>query len=310
MTDAVKSILSHYSGKNVAVCTNLARILNHGRLGGTGKLVILPVDQDREHGPGRSFAVNPAAYNPEYLFRLAVEARFSALAMPLGSLQLCARDYAGDVPLILKINSNDSMAKPADYCSALTATVDQAVKLGCAGVGYTIYPGSALCNQMYEQLALLAAQVNNAGMAMVVWSYARGIGIPKIGEESGNEALDIIAYAARIAALHGADIIKVKPPKNLITPVCKNTYGDLAKDELRQRVHHVVNEAAFAGRRIVVFSGGSKKTDKDSLEEIREIAQGGGFGSIIGRNSFQRSWDDALAFLDQVFSIYEEQVKA
>jgi hypothetical protein len=155
MTPRVREILSWYGADSAGTLTNLARLLNHGRLAGTGKLVILPVDQGFEHGPARSFAPNPPAYNPHYHFELAIEAGCNAYAAPLGFLEAGARDFAGEIPLILKTNDNDVLREEKDPNQALTASVQDALRLGCCAVGFTIYPGSAHQLEMYEELSRL-----------------------------------------------------------------------------------------------------------------------------------------------------------
>jgi class I fructose-bisphosphate aldolase len=208
MSKRVKEILSWYSADNPGTLANLARVLNHGRLGGTGKLVILPVDQGFEHGPARSFAPNPAAYDPRFHFELGIEAGCNAYAAPLGFLEAGAAEFAGDIPLILKLNSSDSLYSGGDPCPALTGSVDDALRLGCSAIGFTIYPASAERNEMYGQISALAEEAKSKGLAVVVWSYPRGSGISKEGET----AVDVIAYAAQLAAQLGAHMIKVKPP--------------------------------------------------------------------------------------------------
>ena len=302
LTPQVKEILSWYESDNPGVKTNLARILMHGRLAGSGKVVILPVDQGYEHGPARSFAPNPAAYDPRYLFELAIEAGLSAYAAPLGPLEIGAVTYAGEVPLILKLNSANSMTAGNIQDQAVTARVDDALRLGCVGVGFTIYPGSDSCYGMQEELRELIAEAKAKGLVPVVWSYPRGGKISKDGET----ALDIIAYAAHIAALMGATIIKVKPPKaGVDLAASKEAYekAEVPMDTLAERVRHVM-QASFAGRRLVVFSGGEAKGTSGVLDEIRQIRDGGGHGSIIGRNSFQRPKAQALELLDEVVKIY------
>jgi class I fructose-bisphosphate aldolase len=302
MTDKVKEILSWYDGANPGVLSQLARILNHGRLGGTGKLLILPVDQGFEHGPARSFAPNPPAYDPNYHFRLAIDAGCNAYAAPLGFLEAGAARFAGEIPLILKLNNHDLLFDERDPIPAVTASVKDALRLGCAAVGYTIYPGSAMRREMYQALREIAEQAKEHGLAVVVWSYPRGSGLSKEGET----ALDVIAYAAQIAAQLGAHIIKVKlPTSHLEQPEARKVYEaqNIPLEPLSARVRHVV-QSAFDGRRIVIFSGGPKHTDAALLEEVRAIADGGGFGSIIGRNSFQRPRGEALELLAKIADIY------
>ena len=303
MNERIREILSYYPSENPGVRTSLARMLNHGTLAGTGKLVILPVDQGFEHGPARSFAPNPAGYNPLYHFELAIEAGCNAYAAPLGALEAGAAQFAGDVPLILKLNNHESLHKDTDPISVQTGSIDHALRLGCAGIGYTIYPGSALAGQMYEQLQQLIEDAKAAGLAVVVWSYPRGEHLSKEGET----AIDVVAYAAQLAAQLGANIIKVKlPSEHIEQDAARKVYEaeQVPIGTLTDRVRHVV-QSAFDGRRIVIFSGGGKAGDEAVFEQIRAIREGGGFGSIIGRNSFQRNREEALKFLATVMDIYK-----
>ena len=302
MTKRVREILSYYDSENPGVRANLARFLNHGRLAGTGRLVILPVDQGFEHGPGRSFAINPPAYNPLYHFELALEAGCNGYAAPLGFLEAGAAEYAGELPLILKLNNHDLLLDERDPAPAVTGSVRDALRLGCAAVGFTIYPGSAERRTMYEDLREIAEEAKAHGLAVVVWSYPRGSGLSKEGET----ALDVIAYAAQIAAQLGANIVKVKlPTAHLEQPEAKKAYeaAHVPLEPLSARVAHVV-QSCFDGRRIVIFSGGPREDDHTLLEEVAAIRAGGGFGSIIGRNSFQRPKPDAIKLLARIMEIY------
>lgn len=301
-TSRVKEILDWYKGENAGTLTNLARMLNHGTLAGTGKMVILPVDQGFEHGPARSFAPNADGYDPHFHFQLAVDAGCNAYAAPLGFLEAGAVEFAGDIPLILKLNNSDSLYSSKDPNPAVTASVQDALRLGCCAIGYTIYPGSAHRNEMYENLRELTLEAKEAGLAVVVWSYPRGSALSKEGET----AIDVCAYAAQITAQLGAHIIKVKPPSEHIEQDEARKVYEKEKipiGTLAERVRHVV-QSAFNGRRIVIFSGGAAKGTEEVLEEIRGIRDGGAFGSIIGRNSFQRPKDEALALLSSVMDIY------
>ncbi|HYS92628.1 MAG TPA: class I fructose-bisphosphate aldolase [Candidatus Acidoferrales bacterium] len=308
MEARVKEILSWYDSENPGTRTNLARIMNHGRLAGTGRFVILPVDQGFEHGPARSFAVNPGGYDPTYHFRLAIEAGCNAYAAPLGFLEAGAAEFAGDIPLILKMNNHDVLNDEKDPLSAVTASVKDAVRLGCVAAGFTIYPGSANAQAMYQQCREMIAECKSYGLAAVVWSYPRGSSISKQGETG----IDVVAYAAQIAAQLGAHIIKVKPPTQHIEQAeAKKAYEKAAVpiSTLADRVRHVV-QSAFASRRIVIFSGGATNENDDALyDEYRAIRDGGGFGSIIGRNSFQRAKPRALEFLSTVMKIYSGELK-
>lgn len=303
MTPRVKEILSWYGADNPGTLANLARLLNHGRLGGTGRMVILPVDQGFEHGPARSFARNPPAYDPRYHFELAIEAGCSAYAAPLGFIEAAARDYAGEIPLILKLNDADSLREDADPSQAQTADVKEALRLGAAAIGFTIYPGSAAQYDLFGQAHALAAEAKSLGLAVVIWSYPRGGGLSKAGET----AIDVVAYAAQIAAQLGAHIIKVKLPSDHVElkadiPVYETQNIPISTQA--ERVAHVV-QCAFAGRRIVIFSGGEAVFDDDALHaEFQAIRDGGGFGSILGRNSFQRARPEALKMLAGAMEIY------
>jgi class I fructose-bisphosphate aldolase len=301
MTDTVRRILGHYESDNPGTKANLARILMQGRLGGTGKLVILPVDQGFEHGPARSFAPNPPAYDPHYHFQLAIDAGLSAYAAPLGMLEAGADTFAGQIPTILKLNSSNSWATSIDQ--AVTGSVDDALRLGCAAIGFTIYPGSDAIFDMMEEIRELSAEAKSVGIATVIWSYPRGGNLSKDGEL----ALDVGAYAAHMAALLGAHIIKVKLPTDHIEQKeAKKLYEGGDWSTQANRVAHVV-QSAFNGRRIVVFSGGAAKGADAVYDDARAIRDGGGNGSIIGRNSFQRSREEALQLLDRIVRIYLNQ---
>jgi class I fructose-bisphosphate aldolase len=298
ISKAVKTILSHYESDNPGTKTNLARILMHGKLRGTGKLVILPVDQGFEHGPARSFAPNPAAYDPFYHYQLAIDAGLSAYAAPLGMLEVGASTFAGQIPTILKVNSSNSLAVDKDQ--AITGSVNDALRLGCSAVGFTIYPGSEFAFQLIEELREIAEEAKAAGLAVVVWSYPRGPNLDKKAET----ALDICAYAAHMAALLGAHIIKVKPPTDVISlDAAKKSYEGFDASTMAKRVAHVV-QSCFAGKRIVVFSGGEAKSLEGLYDEVRGLRDGGANGSIIGRNTFQRPREEALAMLQTIVDIY------
>jgi len=301
-TPRVKEILSWYGSDNPGTLTNLARLMNHGKLGGTGRLVILPVDQGFEHGPARSFAANPPGYDPRYHFELAIESGCNAYAAPLGFIEAAARDFAGEIPLILKINNHDVLLDEKDPLSALTSGVEDALRLGCVAIGFTIYPGSAERVTMYQQLRQAAALAKHNGLAVVVWSYPRGSSLSK----SGETAMDVCGYAAHIAAELGAHIIKVKLPSDQLEQKAARDVYEKEKvpiATLTERVKHVV-QCTFNGRRIVIFSGGATVSDETVFQEVQAIHDGGGFGSIIGRNSFQRKKEQALQFLGRIISIY------
>jgi class I fructose-bisphosphate aldolase len=300
LTDNVRRILGYYDGERPGVKANLARLLMHGRTAGSGKLVILPVDQGFEHGPLRSFSANPPAYDPLYHFRLAIEARLSALAAPYGLLAAGADRHAGEVPLILKANNANALGLVKD--EAVTATVRDALELGCAAIGFTIYPGSDRQYEMFEEVRAAAAEARACGLVVVVWAYPRG-GSLRPEDET---ALDVVSYGAQIAAQLGAHIIKVKAPSATLAQVQSAealAMAGLDIANLADRVAHVV-QSAFAGRRIVIFSGGPTRDDEQLLEEVRGIHIGGGFGSIVGRNAFQRPREEALVLLERIGDIH------
>ena len=306
-TEKVKEILSWYRSDNPGTLTSLARLLNHGRLAGTGKLIILPVDQGFEHGPARSFAPNPGGYDPRYHVELAIESGCNAYAAPLGFIEAVAADYAGDIPLILKVNNHDVLQDEKDPLGAVTASVEDALRLGCVAIGYTIYPGTLERRFLYEQLQTLTLEAKEAGLAVVVWSYPRGSSLSKAGETG----IDVTAYAAHLAAQLGGHILKVKLSTDFVEQAeARKVYEkyNIPISTLTDRVRHVV-QSSFNGRRIVIFSGGAKSDTENVLNEARAIRDGGGFGSIIGRNSFQRARPAALELLDGMMKIYNGEMQ-
>ena len=303
MTPRVREILSWYGSDNPGVLSNLARLMNTGRLAGKGKMVILPVDQGFEHGPARSFSINPDGYDPFYHYELAIESGCNAYAAPLGFLEAGAREFAGEIPTILKINNSDSLYADKDGpISAMTSYVDDALRLGCSAIGFTIYPGSENRKNMYEEIAEASKAAKSAGLPTVIWAYPRGDKISKEGET----AIDVVAYAAQIAAQLGAHIIKVKPPSSYIEQdEAKKAFdkANIRVESMADRTRHVI-ESAFNGRRIVIFSGGAAKGTEELLEEVKGLAQGGAFGSIMGRNAFQRPKAEAIELLHNVMDIF------
>ena len=303
LTRKVQKILDCYNSDNPGTKRNLAQILMAGKLAGTGKMVILPVDQGFEHGPARSFAPNPDAYDPEYHIKLAIDAGLNAYAAPLGMIESVASKYAGSIPLILKVNSSNSLSREKDAPhQALTGSVQDALRLGCSAIGFTIYPGSDAQFDMIEEIKELSAEAKSYGLATVVWSYPRGGNLSKDDET----AVDVVTYAAHIAALAGAHIIKVKPPtEKLSEGEAKKAYekNNISINTLSERIAHI-KQATFNGKRIVIFSGGASKGLEGLYDEIRQIHNGGGNGSIIGRNTFQRNREDALNMLNKIVGIY------
>jgi class I fructose-bisphosphate aldolase len=303
ITQRVKKILSFYESDNPGSKTNLARLLMHGKLAGSGKMMILAVDQGFEHGPDRSFAANPAALDPHYHYQMALDTGLSGYAAPLGSLEAGADTFAGAVPTILKINSGNSLLgknNPPDQ--AVTATVNDALRLGCSAIGFTIYPGSDASLELFEEIRELSLEAKACGLAVIIWSYARG----NMSKE-GETAIDVISYGAHMAALLGAHIIKVKlPSAHLEFPEAKQNYikHGIKIDTAADRVKHVV-DCCFKGRRMVIFSGGESKNTNSVLDDGKAIKAGGGYGSIIGRNCFQRPRPEAMKMLQDLTAIYK-----
>jgi fructose-bisphosphate aldolase, class I len=302
-TDRVKQILSWYGSENPGVKANLVRMLNHGTLAGTGKMVILPVDQGFEHGALRSFQPNPDAYDPEYHVQLAIDSGCNAYAAPLGFIEMVADKFAGQIPLILKVNNSDTLAK-VDPCSAVTSSVKDAQRLGCGAIGFTIYPGSSLRNTMYEEIRELILEAKDAGIATVLWAYPRGAGLSKEGET----AVDVAAYAAQISAQLGAHVIKIKPPTAHVEQAeAKKVIEkyNVPIKTLADRVRHCI-QSAFNGKRIVIFSGGENRDTAGLLEDVKGLADGGAFGSIMGRNAFQRPRAEGMKLLHDVMDIFKK----
>jgi class I fructose-bisphosphate aldolase len=273
----------------------------HGRLAGTGRLLILPVDQGFEHGPDKSFAINPDAYDPEYHVRFAIDSGMSAYAAPLGFLGYISHKFAGQIPMILKMNSSNSLLpKMCAPDQAITASIKDAIELGCVAVGMTIYPGSSNSVSMIEEAREIIREAKSYGIASVVWSYPRGEDLPKEAET----ALDICAYAAHMASLLGAHIVKVKPPSEYIHSVeVRKVLSGIDYSMMRDRISHIVR-SCFNGRRMVVFSGGVYADESELLSDIRELCLGGATGSIVGRNVFQRDRDSAMALINDIVKIY------
>ncbi len=300
ITTKVKKILANYESDCPGTKANLARILMHGKLGGTGKMIILPVDQGMEHGPARSFAPNAAGYDPHTHFKLAIDAGLNAYAAPLGFIEAGADSFAGAIPTILKMNSANSLGRMKDQ--AVYGSVADALRLGCSAIGFTIYPGADDQYEMMEEIRELAEEAKSVGLAVVIWSYPRGGDISRDGET----AIDVVAYAAHIACQLGGHIIKVKlPTEHIEQKEAEKVYKkqDIAVGSLTERVAHVV-KACFDGRRVVVFSGGAHKGEEGLFDDARAIRDGGGNGSIIGRNSFQRPREEAMALLGRMTDIY------
>ncbi|MEM8917075.1 MAG: class I fructose-bisphosphate aldolase [Pseudomonadota bacterium] len=303
LSQRVKQILSHYGSENPGVQGKLAQMLMNGKLGGSGRMVILPVDQGIEHGPARSFSVNAGGYDPTYHHKLAIDAGLSAYAAPLGQLEVSTPNFPGQIPTILKLNHSNSLSRlKEDADQAIFGTVEDALRLGCSAIGFTIYPGSDNQFEMMEEIADLIREAKEVGLPSVVWSYARGGPVSK----SGETAMDVIGYSAHLACQLGAHIVKVKlPSDDLEQSEAEKAFkaGNIAISTQAERVTEVVR-SCFGGKRVVVFSGGAAKGTNSVLDDARAIHAGGGNGSIIGRNVFQRPRDEAMELLQTVINIY------
>jgi class I fructose-bisphosphate aldolase len=260
---------------------------------GQGTLLLLPIDQGIEHGP-RDFFPNPASKDPEYQFRLAAEAGYSALACQIGLAEKYYPDYAGQVPLLLKVNGKTDVPPSDRSFSACNASVEDAVRLGADAVGYTLYVGSPRQDEDLAQLRAVREDCDRYGMPLVIWSYPRGEYIEKKGGQNSFYAID---YAARMAMEMGADIVKLNMPKfsdkDKDSPAPYNEMEISLEDAIGQVV-------ASAGRSLVVLSGGSKVDDETVLEHTRMILEAGGSGVIFGRNVWQREWSEALEIIERI----------
>jgi fructose-bisphosphate aldolase, class I len=261
---------------------------------GSGTLMLLPIDQGIEHGP-RDFFPNPDSKDPEYQFRLASEGGYSAIACQIGLATKYYPDYAGQVPLILKVNGKTDVPPSDEAFSATNASVEDAVRLGADAVGYTLYVGSPRQDEDLHQLKGVREACERFGMPLVIWSYPRGRDIEAKGGQNSFYAID---YAARMAMEMGADIVKLNMPK-LDPEKDKDSpapYNEMEVDQA-EAIRHCV---ASAGRALVVLSGGSKVDDETVLGNTRMVMEAGGSGVIFGRNVWQREWSEALEIIGQI----------
>ncbi|HZO58617.1 MAG TPA: hypothetical protein VFB51_02900 [Solirubrobacterales bacterium] len=273
--------------------TRLRRLLyDYGP--GDGTLLFLPIDQGIEHGP-RDFFPNPASKDPEYQFRLAAEAGYSAIACGYGMASKYYPAYAGQVPLLLKLNSKTDIPPADEAFSACNATVEDGVRLGADAIGYTLYVGSPRQEEDFAQLGQIRADCDRYGLPLVIWAYPRGRDIDKKG---GRDSFFAIDYAARVAMEMGADVVKLNmpklnPDKDKEAPAPYNELEVTQEEAIRQCVES-------AGKALVVLSGGSKIDDDKLLAQTRMIMEAGGSGVIFGRNVWQREWNDAVRVIDQI----------
>jgi class I fructose-bisphosphate aldolase len=261
---------------------------------GNGTLLFLPIDQGVEHGP-RDFFPNPASKDPEYQYRLAAEAGYSGIACGYGMASKYYPDYAGQVPLLLKLNSKTEVPPSDEAFSPCHATVEDAVRLGADAIGYTLYVGSPRQDDDFIQIGEVRRDCDRYGMPLVVWAYPRGRDIEKKG---GRDSFYAVDYAARVAMEMGADVVKLNmpkfnPEKDKDSPAPYNEMQVTQEEAIRQVVQS-------AGRSLVILSGGSKVDDEKLLQQSRMIMEAGGSGVIFGRNVWQREWNDALRVIEQI----------
>ena len=261
---------------------------------GEGTLLLLPIDQGIEHGP-RDFFANPASKDPEYQFRLAAEAGYSAIACQIGLAERYYPDYAGQVPLLLKVNGKTDLPPSDNALSTTNASVEDAVRLGADAVGYTLYVGSPRQDEDLHQLKGVREDCDRYGMPLVIWAYPRGSAVAAKGGQNSFYAID---YAARMAMEMGADVVKLNlpkadPDKDKDAPPPYNGGGFSEQEMVRSVV-------SSAGRSLVVLSGGSKIDDDKLLDQTRYIMEAGGSGVIYGRNVWQRPHNEALEIIEQI----------
>lgn len=275
--------------------SRLHRILHqHGPRNGTA--LFLPYDQGLEHGP-RDFFANPAAADPRYILKLAVEGGFNGIAIQIGVAEKFYWEFAGEVPLILKLNGKTEIPPDDEPLSPLNATVEDAVRLGADAVGYTLYVGSPRQTDDFAQFRQVRRDAERFGVPVVVWTYPRGSAVARAGGKTSFYAVD---YAARVAAELGADVIKVTyPDPESRTGVRREYDRPFAIEEALAAI------TRSAGRSLVVMSGGDKAEDKAVLERARLGLEAGWTGVIIGRNVWQREHDAGLRFVNSLRQLLE-----
>ncbi|GAB7006665.1 class I fructose-bisphosphate aldolase [Nocardioides sp. AN3] len=270
-------------------------LFDHGLRNGTG--LFLPYDQGLEHGP-RDFFANPAASDPRYILDLAVEGGFNGVVLQIGLAQKFFWEYAGEVPLILKLNGKTEIPSDAQALSPLNASVEEAVRLGADAVGYTLYVGTPAQEADFGQLRRVRADAARFGMPLIVWAYPRGSAIEAKG---GRDSFYAVDYAARTASELGADVVKLNFPHPEKTDQVPQPYAAAASSQ--QAVDAVVRSA---NRSLVLISGGSQAGDDAMFEKARRSMDAGATGLIFGRNVWQRERDESLRFVAALRKILEE----
>ena len=285
--------------------TRMHRLLyEHGP--GNGTLLFLPIDQGLEHGP-IDFFPNPPSADPDYQCRLAQQGGYSGIVFHVGLASKYMKEYAGTVPLVLKLNGKTNIPSDAEAFSAVESTVEDAVRLGADAVGYTLYVGSPFQDQDFIQLGEVRAECDRYGMPLIVWSYPRG---SAVGTKGGRDSIYAVDYAARLADELGADIVKLNVPKfrdpgNEGSPApYRKLYEEWKELDENEAYRLAVDKVvASAGKTMVLFSGGSKISDDDLLLKARICVEAGATGLIFGRNMWQRPFDEGLKITEQVKQI-------
>jgi fructose-bisphosphate aldolase, class I len=276
----------------------LRRLLyDHGPGGGT--LLVLPIDQGLEHGPA-DFFENPAALDPAYQYELAKQGNFSAIALHIGLATKYFPAYAGEVPLILKLNGRTNIPSGAQPFSGLTGTVEDAVRLGADAVGYTLYVGSPAQDRDFQQFTQIRDDAARLGMPVIVWAYPRGEAVEAKG---GRDSLYAVDYAARVALELGADVVKVNYP----VPSDHDKDSPAPYNALRLSPLEMFRKVVqSAGRALVLVSGGEKVGDAELLDKVRGAMDAGATGIIFGRNLWQRPMAEALRLTRELHAILRE----
>jgi class I fructose-bisphosphate aldolase len=278
----------------------LHRILyQHGLRNGTA--LFLPYDQGLEHGP-RDFFANPAASDPKYIIDLALEGGFNGIAMQIGLAEKFYWDYAGEVPLVLKLNGKTDIASAIDPLSPVNATVEDAVRLGADAAGYTLYVGSPAAERDFGQYRQVREDALRLGMPLIVWAYPRGSAIDAKG---GKDSFYAVDYAARTASELGADVVKVNFPHPEKRTDVPEPY--LAEFSAQLAIDAVVRSA---NRTLLLVSGGERAGDEAMLEKARQSMQAGATGLIFGRNVWQREHSESLRFAGQLREILAKHPSA
>jgi fructose-bisphosphate aldolase, class I len=299
------------SDRPVPVLRNMQAILNQGRLGGTGFVSILPVDQGIEHSAGASFAPNPIYFDPENIVKLAIEGGCNAVASTFGVLGSIARKYAHKIPMIVKINHNELLTYPNTFDQIMFGNVQQAADMGAAAVGATIYFGSDESDRQIQEVADAFAMAHELGMVCILWCYLRNSGFKKDGKDY-HAAADLTSQANHLGVTIQADIIKQKQaegnggfPAIGFAKTHKLVYEKLATDHPIEWTRYQV-AGCFMGRSGLINSGGASG-DNDFADAVRTAVinkRAGGMGMISGRKAFQRPMADGVKLLNTIQDVY------